>query len=402
MEKLPAPGSIPALDRILDGHEGSAVYTTLTGAEVLESFKGVPLPGWVLVVTTPTQEAFLPIHSIQTVALLALVFMTLLIGSLTRWVLKRQLGPLLQTAQTLTEMAERSNIDLPTQALPVHSNDEVGQVITGFNRLLRSMGEQTASLAESRALTNTILENVPLMIFLKEAESLKFVMFNKAGEKLIGIDRKDLLGKNDLDFFPPEQAAQFMAMDRKVLNGELNLLDIPEETIATRNNGVRLLHTRKLCIQNADGASKYLLGISEDITERKQTSEALIKHQAHLEHLVRERTQQYETILNNALVGIVYVKNERIVSSNRRFDELFQYQTEELTGESVERFFPTTEQFPAIRKLASQVINTHNTYHKRMEVKRKDGSLFWGEINGRAIDPGNPENGSIWIIADIS
>ena len=402
MEKLPAPGSIPMLDRALNGDEGSAIFTTSKGVETLGSAKGVPIPGWVLVVTLPTQEAFLPIHSIRAVALLALVFMTLLIGSLIWWVLKRQLDPLLRTAQRLTEMAERSNVDLPTEALPVNSNDEVGQVITGFNRLLHAMAEQTASLAESRALINTILENVPLMIFLKEAESLRFVMFNKAGEELIGHDRKNLLGKNDLDFFPPEQATQFMSMDRKVLNGELKLLDIPEEQVSTANKGVRVLHTRKFCIHSADGASKYLLGISEDITERKEAGEALIKYQAHLEYLVKERTQQYETILNNALVGIVYVKNERIVSSNRRFNELFQYQSNELIGESIERFFPTTEQFPVINKLASQVIKTQNTYHNQMKLKRKDGSLFWGEINGRAIDQNNPGNGSIWIIADIS
>ncbi|MCX6689336.1 MAG: PAS domain S-box protein, partial [Methanoregula sp.] len=84
-------------------------------------------------------------------------------------------------------------------------------------------------LRESKALVDAVVENVPLMIFLKEAKDLRFVIFNRAGEELLGYDRKALLGKNNLDLFPPEQAAHFMTKDRDVLDGELNLLDIPEE-----------------------------------------------------------------------------------------------------------------------------------------------------------------------------
>ena len=84
-----------------------------------------------------------------------------------------------------------------------------------------------------------------------------------------------MLGKNNLDLFPPEQAAHFMAKDREVLDGESGILDIPEEPILTAKKGKRLLHTRKVCIKGADGVTKYLLGISEDITERKRAEEAL-------------------------------------------------------------------------------------------------------------------------------
>ncbi|MCX5641662.1 MAG: PAS domain S-box protein [Candidatus Omnitrophica bacterium] len=132
----------------------------------------------------------------------------------------------------------------------------------------RKKAEQ--ELLESKALIDAVVENVPLMIFLKEAQDLRFVVFNRAGEELLGYDRKALLGKNNLDLFPPEQAANFMAKDREVLDGEAGMIDIPEEPILTAKKGNRLLHTRKVCIRGADGTTKYLLGISEDITERKQ------------------------------------------------------------------------------------------------------------------------------------
>ena len=140
---------------------------------------------------------------------------------------------------------------------------------------IESRKKTEEALKESKTLIETVVENVPLMIFLKEATELRFVIFNRAGEELLGYDRRDLIGKNNLDLFPPEQAAQFMAKDREVLDGGAGMLDILEEPILTARKGQRLLHTRKVCIRGPDGVTKFLLGISEDITERKLAEEEL-------------------------------------------------------------------------------------------------------------------------------
>ena len=124
---------------------------------------------------------------------------------------------------------------------------------------------------ENEVFLDSIVDNIPLMVFVKEAESLRFVRLNKAGEKLVGLTNAELLGKNDFDFFPKEQAAFFTAKDMEVLRGG-TLTDIPEEPINTPD-GVRILHTRKIPILDAEGKARYLLGISEDITERKKAEE---------------------------------------------------------------------------------------------------------------------------------
>src|SRR5437867_1542043 len=121
----------------------------------------------------------------------------------------------------------------------------------------------------SHAFIGSILEHLPYMVFLKDAHHLRFIYFNKAGEDLLGYSRHELLGKNDYDFFPKDEADFFTAKDREVLaNG--HLLDIPEEPIQTRHNGMRQLHTRKIPISDADGTPQYLLGISKDITDHKK------------------------------------------------------------------------------------------------------------------------------------
>jgi PAS domain S-box-containing protein len=105
-------------------------------------------------------------------------------------------------------------------------------------------------------------------VFVKDAENLAFVRFNRAGEELLGVSRTDLLGKTDFDLFPPSEAEFFVAKDRETLASS-GLVDIAEEPIHTKG-GVRWLHTKKVPLLDASGKPQYLLGISHDITDRKQ------------------------------------------------------------------------------------------------------------------------------------
>jgi PAS domain S-box-containing protein len=115
---------------------------------------------------------------------------------------------------------------------------------------------------------DSVIENIPNMIFVKDATNLRFVRFNRAGEELLGLARSDLIGKTDFDFFPEDEAQAFQAKDRSVLEGN-KIVDIPEERISTKSQGVRILHTKKIPIYDESGKPRYLVGISEDITERK-------------------------------------------------------------------------------------------------------------------------------------
>ena len=56
-------------------------------------------------------------------------------------------------------------------------------------------------VGRSEEFLDKVIENIPNMVFVKEAKDLRFVRFNKAGEKLLGFTKADLLGKNDYDFF---------------------------------------------------------------------------------------------------------------------------------------------------------------------------------------------------------
>ena len=146
--------------------------------------------------------------------------------------------------------------------------------LQGFMAIESDISERKAAeetLRTTTQLLDSIVENVPNMIFVKRASDLRFEFFNSAGEALLGHARDELLGRNDYDFFPPDQADFFTRNDRAVL-AQHGVVDIPEESVETPH-GTRILHTQKLALRDADGNPQYLLGISEDITERKRIAQ---------------------------------------------------------------------------------------------------------------------------------
>jgi PAS domain S-box-containing protein len=123
-------------------------------------------------------------------------------------------------------------------------------------------------LKAANVFLDAIIEHIPLMLFLKDARSLRYVRLNRAGEQLLGWPQDAFIGKNDYDLWPRAQAEFFVEKDRQTLKEAL--VDIAEEPVQTRHQGVRLLHTKKVPILDAAGHPEYLLGISEDVTERKR------------------------------------------------------------------------------------------------------------------------------------
>ncbi|MCX7918260.1 MAG: PAS domain S-box protein [bacterium] len=140
-------------------------------------------------------------------------------------------------------------------------------------------------LLRNQIFLDSVVENIPNMMFVKEAENLRYVRINRAGEELLGYNRKEILGKNDFDLFPIEDATLSTIKDQEILAGE-KLVDILEERIETKYKGSRILRTKKVPIYDPTGKPKYLLGISEDITEQKLAEKRLRENEAILSTLM--------------------------------------------------------------------------------------------------------------------
>ena len=124
---------------------------------------------------------------------------------------------------------------------------------------------------------NSVIENIPDMIFVKDATHFRFTRLNKAVEELLGMSRDEMLNKTDFDLFPQDQAEFYRKADEIVIKNKC-LLDIPEEMIDTKTHGRRYLHTKKIPIMDEQGRPQYLLGISEDIQKKKKRRKSTSTH----------------------------------------------------------------------------------------------------------------------------
>lgn len=163
---------------------------------------------------------------------------------------------------------------------PVMQEGRVQGAVVTFRDITEQV-RVTGELKHSQVLLNSIIEHIPAMVFLKRAEDLRFVLFNHAGEQLLGYAQNDLLGKNDHDLFPQEQADFFAQKDRAVLESH-RLLEIAEEPIKTADGSEKWLHTFKVGLYDETDRPTHLLGISVDITAHKRMQDELRDSEARL------------------------------------------------------------------------------------------------------------------------
>ncbi|HEY1541835.1 MAG TPA: EAL domain-containing protein [Xanthobacteraceae bacterium] len=140
-----------------------------------------------------------------------------------------------------------------------------------------------AELERTRNFFDTILENVPAPIIVKDARDLRYMLMNRAGEEFYGIPRDRMIGQRSTDVFTPRHAEQVESRDRQLLtDGVRQVYDA--RPVETPGNGRRLVTSTRLLIKDEQQAPQYLVTLLQDVTERKR-AEARIAHLAHYDGL---------------------------------------------------------------------------------------------------------------------
>ena len=140
------------------------------------------------------------------------------------------------------------------------------------NEVRRLNAALEIALGQATSFLDSIIENLPDMVYVKDARQLRFVRFNRACEELFGMDRAHLIGRTAGELFPPAVATAYEESDRVALQ-ERRIVDLPEEIVPTRQLGPRVLHTRKMPIFGPSGEPRHVLCISRDVTEHRTAEE---------------------------------------------------------------------------------------------------------------------------------
>jgi len=162
----------------------------------------------------------------------------------------------------------------------------VGLVISRQHFL--QMAEREAAAAEigrARKFLDTVVENIPAVITVKDARDETYVLANRSAEELFGLPHEEIIGKRLHDVFPEDTADFLRARDREVLQSE-GLAVVDEHEIRTADGTSRTFNTKKLMIAGDATEPRYLLTLSEDITQRKH-AEAQIAYMSRHDSLTR-------------------------------------------------------------------------------------------------------------------
>ena len=368
METIPAKGVSPMIDRFVDGYDGTGIFVNPRGVEVMQSSKRVPQAAWYVGVQLPTAEAFAPILAQQRRMLLTTLLLTLLASLATWWLLRRQLAPMQAAALTLTAVSET---DHPLQALPVTRQDEVGDLIGGFNRLLETLGQREKTLREQEGHCRAAVDNGYALIWMAGLDKGCYY-FNQPWLAFSGRTLEQEFGNGWAEGVHPDD-----------LQRCLNIYATAFERCEAFSMNYRLRrHDGEYRWLLNDGAPRYdstrtfvgYVGHCLDITARKAAEAEL-----------RESEALFRAVSETAHDAIITADSgSMIIKWNKGAERIFGYTADEVIGRSLTLLMPERFRDLHLKGIARVSAGGESrVMGKPVEVfgLRKDGSVFPLELS---------------------
>jgi PAS domain S-box-containing protein len=186
----------------------------------------------------------------------------------------------------------------------------------------RKRAEET--LAHERYLLHALLENVPDAIFFKDSEG-RFTMVSRAMRNQLELaDPGTAIGKTDFDFFNTDYARAARNDELRVLDSGQPIVGREEKVEPSGAGQVRWLLTTRMPCCDREGKTSGTIGISRDITERKQAEEELQKAKEAAEAASRAKSQFLANMSHeirtpmNGILGMTELALETDLDSEQR------------------------------------------------------------------------------------
>ncbi len=227
------------------------------------------------------------------------------------------------------------------------------------------------------------------------------------------------------DFLPPiynvgkaiaASLALVLVLTFLAARSQARRISLPLEALATASSKIArldfsdssLISTRWREINSLVLAQANMLKMLRNFQTTVSAQAEKLKSQVNVLRTIQDQLQktlnQEQVILDNALSGILFVKDRRILRANQRASEIFGYDNvQAIVGKSTEALYESYAKFLEVGEQAYGSFGRGESYRQEMWLKRRDGSTFWGYVQGRALDNADPTGGgSVWIVSDLT
>ncbi|MFL6677589.1 MAG: PAS domain S-box protein [Burkholderiaceae bacterium] len=232
----------------------------------------------------------------------------------------------------------------------------------------------------SETLLSHLVSTSPDWITLTEFASGRYAMVNPTFLATTGYRADEVIGRTPSELGLWADATQ---RDRiyRMLDQHESVQNFPATmTTRDRRRVSMLVSAARFTIDDVD----YQMTSARDVTASEQAR--------------RER----EAILENALVGISFTRDGRIAMTNARFDEMFGWPRGELQDQQQRVLWPSDAAYDTMGDDVGPALSRGEQVDIEMPLMRRDGSTFTGRLLAKALDPGQPASGTIWLAEDVT
>ena len=330
----------------------------------------------------------------------------------------------LMTAPIIQGGQQRGSVAVAyTRVMP----EPEGQVfLPEEGHLLEAVGRRIANNLERRAVERKLADSELEFRQLFEethqpltlVEDGRFVAANRATLTMLGMDRKEqLLGRRPAEISPIVQPDGRPSAEKEA--------EVIAVAMAKGSNVFEWTHLKangesfiaRVLVTVMDRRGRKILHVCwEDITAQKRAEQELLAYRERLEDQVAERTAELarttaslreastelQALFDTATAAIVLVEDRRIVRWNRTMESLFGFDPEDLRGASTRIIYPNEESFTAVGKAIAAAAAADRGFREELELRRKDGSLFWARISGKMLKHPGGSIAAVGLIDDIS
>ncbi len=250
----------------------------------------------------------------------------------------------------------------------------------------RAVEEQ---LRKSESHFRHLVETANDLVWAVDREGRWTYLSPRATRQIFGCEPEDMLGQRLADWQPERERERTAAMLARVLNDGTASQFLT--TCRNRKGEEVTISLNATSQRGPGGAIVGVTGTATDISVLKAT-----------EREVSAALAEQQLIFDAVSEGIALVKHHAVRKCNSKFAEMFGYPIAEVLGQPLLLVYADPADWDHVQRQSRAAMARGAVYETELLVRRRDGSTFWCELRGRAIDPAAPDEGAIWIVIDIS
>ena len=158
---------------------------------------------------------------------------------------------------------------------------EAGEGVRAKNAQRKQPGQM---LDRERLLLTSLKINIPDYVYVKDRDS-RFIWMNDAKSRhLCPDDPEQIIGKTDYDFFAPEHADKAYADEQRIITTGRPIENLEEKEVWP-DGRITWVSTTKVPMRDVEGKILGTIGITRDITLRKEMEQTLQKREEEARHV---------------------------------------------------------------------------------------------------------------------